>query len=611
MVGRVSKGLTALSSGSVDLADSSRRHVANILFETQKPYISPDVRKDTTFKNRTMEKQGVISAAYIPIISKKKTVLGTLAVGSRKLRKFSTEKISLLQTFGSQLGMALENAQLYDEVHRGKAYIENLVENAADIILSTDLEDQILTWNRGAEVTLGYSKEEVIGKHLSILLPPQRVHELAEMRAKVELSGALRDIEVASNRKDGAAIYLSLSVSPITGIDGKIAGFLRVAKDITEKKRYERRLKELDKLKSDFVSNVSHELRTPLTAIKGSVDNMLDGLTGDLNEKQSRYLVRIKSNTDRLARLINDLLDLSKIEAGIKLKPTNLDLVTIAREVIESLRPLAAEKLINYRQLNLLESALDAWADPDRIAEVLMNLLGNAIKFTPNDGTVSLSLQRNGTEWVKVSVADTGPGIPSEEANRIFDKFYQVTQAKNQKAVGTGLGLSITKALVEMHGGKIWLESEVGKGSIFSFTLPAEQPAEIQLTLPLKEIHMGLRVLLVDDEEDIVEVIRDRLEAYGFSVTTARTGLEALKILSVEKFDGIFLDVKMPEMGGIEALEEIRKTDKQIPIIIITASSTREAAIEATAKGANEYVLKPFEWQELKDKIEKVYKISL
>jgi PAS domain S-box-containing protein len=478
MVGRVSKGLTAVSSGSIDLADSSRRHVANILFETQKPYISPDVRKDTTFKNRTMEKQGVISAAYIPIISKKKTVLGTLAVGSRKLRKFSTEKINLLQTFGSQLGMALENAQLYDEVHRGKAYIENLVENAADIILATDLEDQILTWNRGAEVTLGYSKEEVIGKHLSMLLPPQRVHELAEMRAKVELSGALRDIEVASNRKDGTAIHLSLSVSPISGVDGKIVGFLRVAKDITEKKRYERRLKELDKLKSDFVSNVSHELRTPLTAIKGSVDNMLDGLTGDLNEKQSRYLVRIKSNTDRLARLINDLLDLSKIEAGIELKPTNLDLATIAREVVESLRPLAAEKLITIT-IESPESALDAWADPDRIAEILMNLLGNAIKFTPTDGTVSLSLQRNGAESVKVSVADTGPGIPFDEAGRIFDKFYQVTQAKKQKTEGTGLGLAITKALVEMHGGRIWLESEAGKGSIFSFTLPAEQPAKL------------------------------------------------------------------------------------------------------------------------------------
>jgi DNA-binding response OmpR family regulator len=122
---------------------------------------------------------------------------------------------------------------------------------------------------------------------------------------------------------------------------------------------------------------------------------------------------------------------------------------------------------------------------------------------------------------------------------------------------------------------------------------------------------MALRVLLVDDEEDIVEVIQDRLEAYGFTVTTAGTGLEALKKLSVEKFDGIFLDVKMPGMGGIEALEEIRKTDKQIPVIIITASSTRDAAIEAIAKGANEYVLKPFAWEELKAKIEKVYNIAL
>ena len=480
MVGRVSKGLTALSSGSVDLADRSRRHVADILFETQKPYISPDVRKDTTFKNRTMEKQGIISAAYIPIISKKKTVLGTLAVGSRKRRKFSTEKINLLQTFGSQLGMALENAQLYDQVHRGKAYIENLVENAADIILSTDLEDRILTWNRGAEITLGYSKEEVIGKHLSTLLPPQRLHELAEMRAKVELDGALRDVEVESNKKDGTPIFLSLSVSSIADGDGRIVGFLRVAKDITEKRRYEQRLKELDKLKSDFVSNVSHELRTPLTAIKGSVDNMLDGLTGELNEKQSRYLTRIKSNADRLARLINDLLDLSRIEAGIKLNRMNLSLPTVVKEVVESLGSVAAEKLINL-EIKTADNDLTAWADPDRVAEVLTNLLGNAIKFSPTGGNVTVSLARSGNNWVKVSITDAGTGIRPEEANRIFDKFYQVSHPEQPKATGTGLGLPIAKALVEMHGGRIWLESQVGHGSVFSFTLPAEQPLKLDL----------------------------------------------------------------------------------------------------------------------------------
>jgi signal transduction histidine kinase len=208
---------------------------------------------------------------------------------------------------------------------------------------------------------------------------------------------------------------------------------------------------------------------------------MLDGLTGDLSEKQTRYLARIKSNTDRLARLINDLLDLSRIEAGINLKPTNLCLMTVAREVAESLRPVAAGKQITLT-IESPDDTVTAWADPDRISEILMNLLGNAIKFTPTNGKVTLSLRRSGDAWVKISVVDTGPGIPAEEANRIFDKFYQVTRPEKQKAVGTGLGLSITKALVEMHGGKISLESQVGRGSIFSFTLPAEQPLKFNLS---------------------------------------------------------------------------------------------------------------------------------
>jgi PAS domain S-box-containing protein len=456
--------------------DSPHRSVGKIVFETREPYISLDVRKESSFRHGFLAREGIISAAFVPVMSKNR-VLGVMVVGGRKFHKFLKGEINLLKAFGTQLGAALENAQLYDEVSKGKTYIENLVENAGDAILSTDMEDRILTWNRGAEVVVGYRKEEIIGKHLSTLLPPERFHELAAIRAKVETTGAIRDLEVQSKRKDGGMIYLSLSVSPITNVEGKIVGFLRIAKDITEKKRYEQRLKDLDKLKSDFVSNVSHELRTPLTAIKGSVDNMLDGLTGDLNEKQSRYLVRIKSNADRLARLINDLLDLSRIEAGIKLKRTNLSLPTLAREVAESLGPVAAEKLISC-EVECADNNLTAWADPDRISEVLTNLLGNAIKFTPTNGKVTVSLVRNGDDWAKVSVTDTGPGIPSEEATRIFDKFYQVTQSERRKAMGTGLGLSIAKALVEMHGGKIWLESEAGKGSTFCFTLPAEQPAK-------------------------------------------------------------------------------------------------------------------------------------
>ncbi len=480
LVVRAARGLnTPEFLANVVPLDSSHRNVSRIVFETHEPYISPNIQKDRRFRHGFMAREGLVSAAFVPVMSKNR-VTGLMMVGSPEFHKFSKREINLLQAFGSQLGAALENAQLYDEVSKGKTYIENLVENAGDAILSTDVEDRILSWNRGAEAILGYSKEEIVGKHLSILFPPERFHELADMRAKVQLSGALRDIEVQNKRKNGVMIYLSLSVSPITDAEGKIIGFLRVAKDITEKKRYEQRLKELDQLKSDFVSNVSHELRTPLTAIKGSVDNMLDGLTGDLNEKQSRYLVRIKSNADRLARLINDLLDLSRIEAGIKLKRTNLSLPTVAREVVESLAPVAAEKRISF-EIEFADNNLTAWADPDRIAEVLTNLLGNAIKFTPTRGKVTVSLVRNGDDWVKVSVADTGPGIPSDEAKRIFDKFYQVSQPERQKAMGTGLGLAIAKTLVELHGGKIWLKSEAGRGSTFSFTLPTEQPLKFDL----------------------------------------------------------------------------------------------------------------------------------
>jgi PAS domain S-box-containing protein len=426
-----------------------------------------------------MEREGVISTAAAPVMSKNR-VLGIMVVGSRQLHRFRKREIELLMAFGSQLGAALENAELYDEVNKSKVYIENLVENAADLIITTDLDDRILTWNRGAEVLFGYDKDEVIGKHLSILLPPERFHELEEMRAKVQISGALRDIEIRSKKKDGVMIYLSLSVSPVRDLDGKIVGFLRVAKDITEKKRYERRLKELDKMKSDFVSNVSHELRTPLTSIKGSVDNMLDGLTGSLNEKQIRYLNRIKSNTDRLSRLINDLLDLSRIESGhVEVRPTNLPLTALAEEVAEHMKALAAEKLIRI-EIPPADPKVTAWADRDKVTQVLINLISNAVKFTPRDGKITVALEKNGSDYIQISVADTGPGILPEERNRIFSKFYQVANVDKQKPKGSGLGLAISKALVEMHGGKIWMESEVGKGSTFYFTLPAQQPYKLK-----------------------------------------------------------------------------------------------------------------------------------
>ena len=476
LVVRVARGLSSREFLSTAIPlDSSHPIVGKIVFETQKPYICTDIRKDPMFKARTMEREGLISVVMVPIISKQRA-MGFIAVGSKKVHKFTEREVRLLLAFSSQLGAALENAQLYDEVNKDKAYIENLVENAGDAIISTDTEDRILSWNLGAEVIFGYSKEEAVGQSLAVLLPPGRSIELEEIRNKVRLTGVIRSLEVRRIRRDGRIIDASLAVSPIRDKDDNVIGFLHLAKDVTEKKRYEQRLKELDKMKSDFVSSVSHELGTPLTAIKGSVDNMLDGVIGELNEKQIAYLTRIKSNADRLARLINDLLDLSRIEAGkIDLRPTNLSLVTLIKEVAESLRPVAAEKLISL-DIASRDPAVMAWADRDKVTQVLMNLIGNALKFTPPHGKVTIAVGRNGDQWVRVSVADTGPGIPTEEINKIFDKFYQIAQSGRQKTKGTGLGLTICKDLVEMQGGKIWVESESGKGSTFAFTLPAEHP---------------------------------------------------------------------------------------------------------------------------------------
>ena len=480
LIVRVARGLSSPEFLSTSFPmDSPDPIVGKIVFKTQKPYIGTDIRKDPMFQARTMEKEGVISLAMVPIVSKQRA-MGFIAVGSKKLHKFTKREVRLLVAFSSQLGSALENAQLYDEVNKEKAYIENLVDNAGDAIISTDVEDRILTWNHGAEVIFGYSKEETVGQSLTILLPSHRAGELEEIRDKVRITGVIRNLEVRRIRKDGIIIEASLAVSPIRDKDDNVIGFLHLARDVTEKKRYEQRLKELDKMKSAFVSNVSHELRTPLTAIKASADNMLDRLIGDLNAKQVGYLTRIKSNSDRLARLINDLLDLSTIEAGkIDLRPVNIPLVTLVKDAAESLRPVAAEKLINLTVMSA-DPGVIAWADRDKVIQVLMNLIGNALKFTPTRGEVTVAVAKNSAAWMQISVTDTGPGIPAEEVNKVFGRFYQIGQAGTQKTQGTGLGLAISKALVEMHGGKIWVESEAGKGSTFSFTLPAEQPFQLE-----------------------------------------------------------------------------------------------------------------------------------
>jgi len=246
------------------------------------------------------------------------------------------------------------------------------------------------------------------------------------------------------------------------------------------------KLKELDKLKSSFVSNVSHELRTPLTAIESLADNLLDGVTGSLTTKQASYMLGIRESTERLERLINDLLDLSVIEAGkAALKPTSFPMMSLLGEVAGTLKPMAEEKQIDL-EIGSTNGHSIAWADRDKVTQVLTNLIGNAVKFTPQLGKVSVAVSSTKDAWLQISVTDTGPGIPPEEAGKIFDEFYQMSQPGRDKSKGVGLGLAISKKLVEMHGGKIGVASVVGKGSSFSFTIPAHHPYDTDATVSVE-----------------------------------------------------------------------------------------------------------------------------
>jgi signal transduction histidine kinase len=232
------------------------------------------------------------------------------------------------------------------------------------------------------------------------------------------------------------------------------------------------RLRELDQLKSDFLGNVSHEFRSPLAAIKGYVDNLLDGVAGPLADKPHHYLGRVRDNADRLARMVSDLLDLTRIESGrIELLPQVLPVADVVTEAVDDLRHVAAERRV--RLVTDVSACPALWADPDKVHQVLTNLLANAIKWSPPGGQVMVTASHDLGGQVRLAVQDTGPGIPVAERERVFDKFYQVGRANGDRPSGTGLGLTIARHLVELHAGRIWAEEAPSGGATFVLFLPA------------------------------------------------------------------------------------------------------------------------------------------
>lgn len=355
-------------------------------------------------------------------------------------------------------------------------------------------------------------------------------------------------------------------------------------------------LEQADRLRSQFLSHVSHELKTPLTSIKGFLQNMLDGLTGPVNEKQQRYLARLLENSERLIRMIDDLLDRTRIQTGrLELAPADIDLGLCVADAVEQIRPLAQAK---RQQLDVLPPPvpLIAWADRDRLIQVVTNLVQNAVKFTPEGGRIAVTVRQESLRAAEISVTDTGPGIPPEFIEQIFDPFFRVKQA-SAGAKGLGLGLSIVRTLLELHGGTIVARSGRKCGAEFCVSLPLRSSVE---TSPRGSPEKNPWILVVDDDPDIRQLLEDRLHACGYLVQTESDGLRALGAVHSRVFAGMILDIGLPSLDGMEVLKRIREKDQCLPVVMVTASGAKETAIRAIGMGAQAYLLKPFDAEELR-----------
>lgn len=617
---------------------------------------APEVAKDPRYlpDNTATQSQLVIPLRAYDLI------IGAIDLQSTQKDAFDERAQRIITVFAEHAGLAMETVRLSDQLRSHARELEThiserqkmeralrsserrykqLVETATDLIYRTDSSGFFTYVNPVTVRTLGFhSEKDLLGRHFSDFVHPH-------FRKKIKQTYSRQTAQTAANTyhefmalgQANTKIWLGQNVQPIIE-NGQIMGYQALARDITKRREAEdallKRSEELNttnaklaralRTKDEFLANMSHELRTPLNAILGRTEILMEGIHGPITEKQAASLGVIEESGNHLLELINDILDLAKIEAGkITLDIHPVAVAHLCESSLQFVRQTAHKKQI-WLTADVAPTLKTCLADERRLKQVLINLLSNAVKFTPAGGEVSLKVFSDAeTETVTFEVRDTGIGISAKDMERLFKPFVQLDSSLARSHEGTGLGLSLVFRLTEMHGGSVKLESEVGVGSCFTVTLPQRpfthphQSKELaendQRTYGHLHAHPNSTtsdhlILLVEDNETNIEIFVEYLHVWGYRVIVARSGPEALARAQEETPDLILMDVQLPEMDGLTAVCELRKTAalQTVPIITLTALAMQGDKERCLAAGANVYLSKPVQLREMVHTIDRL-----
>lgn len=483
-----------------------------------------------------------------------------------------------------------------------------ILDNIVDGIINIDEHGAIGTVNPAGERIFGYAESELLGRNVKLLMPEPYQSEHDGYLSNYRATGTAKIIgtgrEVTGRRKDGTTFPMELAVSEIQH-DGRRM-FTGIVRDISERKR-------LETMKSEFISTVSHELRTPLTSIRGALDLIIDGFVGEIPEDAREMISIAHNNSERLVRLINDLLDMEKFDAGemeFDLQPVALG--SLLERAVGDNAGYAKEHDVRFEITgDVPEVSINV--DPGRMLQVLTNLLSNAAKFSPPQAAVSVSASaQNGR--VRISVADRGPGIPLEFQGRIFGKFAQADSSDSRQKGGTGLGLSITKALVERHGGTLGFNTTAGNGTTFYFDLPLwAEPATVAPAVSQREGLEGRRILVCEDDKDVSRLLLMMLSQGGYRPEAAYTARQAKEMLSKNQYAAMTLDLGLPDQDGTSLIRELRDgaSTHDLPIIVISAKAEQgQAELNGDAIGIVDWLQKPIDANRLSNCLRTAMRMS-